>query len=42
MRRHRMEIDVPADHPKTRKGDRISVLPTRWWLFDGPGAGAKE
>ncbi len=40
MRRHRMEIDVPADHPKTRKGDRISVLPTRWWLFDAPGSAA--
>jgi len=40
MRRHRIEIDVPADHPKTRKGDRISVLPSRWWLFDAPRAGA--
>ncbi|HZP21391.1 MAG TPA: sulfate/molybdate ABC transporter ATP-binding protein [Bauldia sp.] len=36
MRRHRLEIDVPSDHPKSRKGDRVSVLPSRWWLFDGP------
>jgi sulfate transport system ATP-binding protein len=34
MRRHRIEIDVPADHPRSQKGDRLSVLPTRWWLFD--------
>jgi sulfate transport system ATP-binding protein len=34
MRRHTIEIDVPADTPKSRKGDRISVLPSRWWLFD--------
>jgi sulfate transport system ATP-binding protein len=34
MRRHRIEIDVPANHPRSQKGDRISVLPTRWWLFD--------
>jgi len=26
--------DVPADTPKSRRGDRISVLPNRWWLFD--------
>jgi len=34
MRRHRIEIDVPANHPRSNKGDRIFVLPTRWWLFD--------
>ena len=34
MRRHTIEIDVPADTPKSRKGDRISLLPNRWWLFD--------
>ena len=34
MRRHRIEVDVPANHPRSQKGDRISVLPTRWWLFD--------
>jgi sulfate transport system ATP-binding protein len=34
MRRHSIEIDVPADTPKSRKGDRISILPNRWWLFD--------
>jgi sulfate/thiosulfate transport system ATP-binding protein len=34
MRRHTIEIDVPSDTPKGRKGDRISLLPNRWWLFD--------
>ncbi|HET7717115.1 MAG TPA: sulfate/molybdate ABC transporter ATP-binding protein [Bauldia sp.] len=34
MRRHRIEVDVPASHPRAAKGDRIAVLPTRWWLFD--------
>ena len=34
MRRHRIEVDVPADQPKSERGDRISVLPSRWWLFD--------
>ena len=34
MRRHRIEIDVPADDPSSKKGDRVSILPTRWWLFD--------
>ncbi len=24
----------PANHPRSNKGDRIAVLPTRWWLFD--------
>jgi sulfate/thiosulfate transport system ATP-binding protein len=32
--RHRIEVDVRADEPKSKKGDRISVLPNRWWLFD--------
>ena len=32
--RHRIEVDVPADAKGARKGDRISVLPNRWWLFD--------
>jgi sulfate/thiosulfate transport system ATP-binding protein len=31
---HRIEVDVRADEPKSKKGDRISVLPNRWWLFD--------
>jgi len=34
MGRHRIEVDVRADEPKSKKGDRISVLPNRWWLFD--------
>jgi hypothetical protein len=25
---------VPASHPRSNKGDRIVVLPTRWWLFE--------
>jgi sulfate transport system ATP-binding protein len=33
--RHRIEVDVRADEPKSKKGDRISILPNRWWLFDG-------
>ena len=36
MRRHRIEIDVSADEPRARKGDRISVLPNHWWLFEAP------
>ncbi len=32
--RHRIEVDVRADEPKSKKGDRISILPNRWWLFD--------
>jgi sulfate transport system ATP-binding protein len=31
---HRIEVDVRADEPKSKKGDRISILPNRWWLFD--------
>ena len=38
MRRHRIEIDVPADDPKSKKGDRVSILPNRWWLFSENGA----
>jgi sulfate transport system ATP-binding protein len=34
MGRHRIEVDVKADEPKSKKGDRISVLPNHWWLFD--------
>jgi sulfate transport system ATP-binding protein len=30
----RIEVDVRADEPKSKKGDRISILPNRWWLFD--------
>jgi len=36
--RHRIEVDVRADEPKSKKGDRISVLPNRWWLFDEAGS----
>jgi sulfate transport system ATP-binding protein len=36
MRRHRIEVDVSADEPRARKGDRISVLPNHWWLFEAP------
>jgi sulfate transport system ATP-binding protein len=35
---HRIEIDVRADEPKSKKGDRISVLPNRWWLFHENGS----
>ena len=35
VERHRIEIDVRADEPKSRRGDAISILPNRWWLFDG-------
>jgi sulfate transport system ATP-binding protein len=34
MRRYRIEIDVPADQPRSERGNRMSVLPNRWWLFD--------
>ena len=34
MRRHRTEVDVPANGPRAQKGDKISFLPTKWWLFD--------
>ena len=40
MRRHRIEVDVRADEPRAKKGDRISVLPNRWWLFDAAQLGA--
>jgi sulfate transport system ATP-binding protein len=33
---HRVEVDVPAGARGARKGDRISVLPNHWWLFDAP------
>ncbi len=39
--RHRIEVDVRADEPKSKKGDRISVLPNRWWLFDSANGAAK-
>jgi sulfate transport system ATP-binding protein len=35
IQRHRIEVDVRADEPKSKKGDRISILPNKWWLFDG-------
>jgi hypothetical protein len=38
VERHRIEVDVRADEPKSRKGDAISILPNRWWLFDGAKA----
>ena len=38
MSRHRIEVDVRADEPRAKKGDRISVLPNHWWLFDGQPA----
>ncbi|MCR4282418.1 MAG: sulfate/molybdate ABC transporter ATP-binding protein [Bauldia sp.] len=36
MKRYRIEVDVRADEPRSKKGDRISVLPNHWWLFDAP------
>jgi sulfate transport system ATP-binding protein len=38
VERHRIEVDVRANEPKSRKGDAISILPNRWWLFDGAKA----
>jgi len=40
MSRHRIEVDVAADEPRAKKGDRISVLPNHWWLFDDAAAKA--
>ena len=40
MSRHRIEVDVRADEPRAKKGDRISVLPNHWWLFDESSGGA--
>jgi sulfate transport system ATP-binding protein len=40
MNRHRIEVDVAADEPRAKKGDRISVLPNHWWLFDDAEAKA--
>ena len=37
--RHRIEVDVRADEPRAKKGDRLSVLPNHWWLFEGNGNG---
>ena len=34
MRRTRIEVDVPAAQGRIEKGERIAVLPSRWWLFD--------
>jgi sulfate transport system ATP-binding protein len=34
MRRTRIEVDVPASQARIEKGDRVNVLPTKWWLFD--------
>ena len=39
MSRHRIEVDVRADEPRAKKGDRISVLPNHWWLFDESSGG---
>ncbi len=36
MGRHRVEVDVKADEARAHKGDRVSVLPNHWWLFDAP------
>jgi sulfate transport system ATP-binding protein len=38
MRRHRIEVDVRADEPRSKRGDRISILPNHWWLFAAPKA----
>ena len=35
--RHRIEVDVRADEPRAKRGDRVSVLPNHWWLFDAQG-----
>jgi sulfate transport system ATP-binding protein len=35
--RQRIEVDVPATGERLRKGDRITVLPERWWLFEEGG-----
>jgi sulfate transport system ATP-binding protein len=37
MARHRIEVDVGADERRARRGDRISVLPNHWWLFEANG-----
>ncbi len=29
-----IEVDLAADHPRVSRGERIAVLPRRWWLFD--------
>ena len=34
----RVEVDVPADETRARKGDSISVLPNHWWLFEANGS----
>ena len=39
---YRIEVDVRADEPKSKKGDRISILPNRWWLFDDKSADAAK
>jgi sulfate transport system ATP-binding protein len=31
---HRIEVDVAAGARGARKGDRISLIPNHWWLFD--------
>jgi len=33
-RRHRVEIDVPPEIESAHRGDRVSFLPSRWWLFE--------
>ena len=40
--RHRIEVDVKADEPRAKKGDRISVLPNHWWLFDVPNGNGRS
>jgi len=32
--RHRVEIDVPPETESAHRGDFVSFLPSRWWLFE--------
>jgi len=39
---NRIEVDVSAEEPRARKGDRIGVLPNHWWLFGENGGAAAQ
>ena len=32
-----IEADLAADGPRVARGDRVAILPNRWWLFALPG-----
>ena len=35
-----IEVDLAADAPRLERGERVAVLPSRWWLFETtPGLG---